>query len=116
MDSNFTLGSNDPYLSSKKVFRMVTILKAISNERRLQILFALMDHERCVSDLEKMLGLSQSALSQHLAKLRSCHLVCTRREAQTIYYKIGQPAVVDLISSLDKMIYRSFDEQKIKTE
>jgi len=65
-----------------------TLLKAMSNERRLMILCQLAQGERSVGELERVVGLSQSALSQHLARLRQDGLVATRRSAQTIYYSL----------------------------
>ncbi len=68
--------------------RASTLLKAMSNQHRLLILCQLLRAERCVGDLEQIVGLSQSALSQHLARLRRDNLVKTRRSAQTIYYSL----------------------------
>ncbi len=79
------------------------LLKALSNEKRLQILCNLLKGELCVNALEKMVGLSQSALSQHLAKLRASKLVTTRRDAQTIYYKVGEHSVLDLMGCLQNI-------------
>ena len=62
----------------------VNLLKALSNEKRLQIICALYQGEKNVGELEKIVGLSQSALSQHLARLRRDGIVNTRRDAQTI--------------------------------
>ncbi len=61
-----------------------------SNSTRLKILF-LLDRlkELCVCDLAEMLGVSVSAVSQHLAKLRAYGLATTRRDAQTIYYRLS---------------------------
>ncbi len=64
------------------------LLKALANEKRLQILCLLADGERSVGEINDLLDLSQSALSQHLAVLREEHLVKTRREAQTIFYSL----------------------------
>jgi len=75
-------------------------LKILANDRRLMILCELLKGERSVGELEVIVGLSQSALSQHLAKLRSNHLVITRRESQTIYYRIADPAVTKIIGAL----------------
>jgi len=58
------------------------------NEKRLQILCLLADGERSVGEINDLLDLSQSALSQHLAVLREENLVKTRREAQTIFYSL----------------------------
>ncbi len=64
------------------------LLKAMSNQHRLMILCQLVHGEKSVGALEKIVGLSQSALSQHLARLRRDGLVKTRREAQTIHYSL----------------------------
>lgn len=66
-----------------------TLLKAMSNENRLMILCNLVHGERTVGELEGGLGLSQSALSQHLAVLRQNNLVATRRDAQSIFYSLA---------------------------
>ncbi|TAK48986.1 MAG: ArsR family transcriptional regulator [Xanthobacteraceae bacterium] len=76
------------------------LLKALANRHRLMILCELHKGERSVSALQKSVRLSQSALSQHLARLRADNLVDTRRDAQTIYYSISQSAVTDVISVL----------------
>ncbi|MDA8229838.1 MAG: metalloregulator ArsR/SmtB family transcription factor [Magnetospirillum sp.] len=68
--------------------RASTLLKAMSNEHRLMILCQLLHGEKSVGELERVIGLSQSALSQHLARLRRDSLVQTRRQAQTIYYSL----------------------------
>ena len=83
--------------------RASTLLKAMSNQHRLMILCQLVPGEKCVSDLEDIIGLSQSALSQHLARLRRDSLVQTRREAQTIFYSLNgeeASAVIETLYSL----------------
>ena len=65
------------------------LLKALANEKRLLVLCLLAERERSVGQLNHLLELSQSALSQHLAVLRSDGIVITRREAQTIYYGLA---------------------------
>jgi ArsR family transcriptional regulator, virulence genes transcriptional regulator len=64
------------------------LMKALGNESRLLILCALADGERSVGELNAMVPLSQSALSQQLARLREQGLVQTRRESQTIFYSL----------------------------
>ena len=69
------------------------LLKALSNEYRLLILCNLTEGEKSVGHLQTLVDLSQSALSQHLARLRQDGLVKTRRKSQTIYYSLaGQEA------------------------
>jgi DNA-binding transcriptional ArsR family regulator len=75
-------------------------LKALGNEKRLQILCRLHDGELSVGELQRAVGLSQSALSQHLARLRKDQLVLTRRESQTIFYSLADTAVTDIIAVL----------------
>ncbi len=77
-----------------------TLLKAMSNEKRLLILCHLIKSELSVGALEKLVGLSQSALSQHLARLRRDGFVQTRREAQTIYYSVKGEQTMTVISAL----------------
>ncbi len=66
------------------------LMKALGNESRLMILCMLADGERSVGDLNEAIPLSQSALSQQLARLRQQELVTTRRESQTIYYSLAE--------------------------
>lgn len=65
------------------------LMKALGNESRLMVLCVLAEGERSVSDLNSIVPLSQSALSQQLARLRQQGLVNTRRESQTIYYSLN---------------------------
>lgn len=76
------------------------LLKAMSNQNRLLILCHLGEKEMSVNELNNFVDLSQSSLSQHLARLRQDNLVKTRRESQTIFYSIANPSVVKLISFL----------------
>lgn len=76
------------------------ILRLLSNETRLMVLCQLGTGEKSVGELNALVGLSQSALSQHLAKLRAEGVVATRREAQTIYYRIADSRVSRLVATL----------------
>ncbi len=78
----------------------VSLLKALSNEKRLVIVCELYKGEKSVGELEQIVGLSQSALSQHLARLRRDKLVKTRRVAQTIYYSLQNEATKELLKCL----------------
>jgi DNA-binding transcriptional ArsR family regulator len=86
--------------------KLTTVLRAMSNAKRMRILNELSDgQERSVSELEGVIAsLSQSALSQHLARLRRANIVRTRRESQTIYYSIDDSDVL-LILRLHGHIY-----------
>lgn len=79
------------------------LFRALGNIKRLEILFFLLGKELKVGELEKLVGISQSALSQHLAILRAENIVKTRREAQTIYYSIRNDKVIKLLRFMDKL-------------
>ncbi|MGZ8410406.1 MAG: ArsR/SmtB family transcription factor [Hyphomicrobium sp.] len=83
--------------------RASTLLKAMGNSHRLMILCRLAEGEKCVGELERMIGLSQSALSQHLARLRRDDVVTTRRVAQTIYYSLSGPEARSIIATLYRL-------------
>lgn len=88
----------------KGVAQAAALLRGLGNENRLWILCLLISHgELCVSALQAHLGLSQSALSQHLARMRAQGLVSCRRESQTVLYRIADPDVVQLISVLKQI-------------
>ncbi len=88
----------NPLLSSSA--RVASLLKTIGNDRRLQIVCHLAHGERSVGELCELVGMGQSALSQHLAKLRSEAIVTTRRDAQTIFYSIASDEVLQVLSAL----------------
>ena len=80
------------------------LLKALSNEHRLLVLCHLAaEGELPVGALVERLGLSQTALSQHLAKLRGEGLVVFRREAQTLHYRVADPRAERLLALLHEM-------------
>lgn len=79
------------------------LLTAFANPKRLMILNFLLMGEVAVGELAERVELSQSALSQHLSKLRAQKLVATRREAQTIYYSSNCEAVAKLMALLNDL-------------
>ena len=78
----------------------VNLLKGLANESRLMIMCVLSEGELSVGQLNQRINLSQSALSQHLAVLREQGLVMTRRESQTIYYRLADTAAMTIIEFL----------------
>jgi DNA-binding transcriptional ArsR family regulator len=92
-------GTSIDVLASRAADAAAT-LKLIANEQRLLLLCRLSQGECPVSELVDMTGLSQSAVSQHLGRLREGGMVRTRREATTIYYRVADQGVHDLIGML----------------
>lgn len=87
------------------------LLRILSNEKRLRILCQLADSEKPAGALAPLVGLRQSALSQHLARLRHEGVVKTRREAQTIYYSLASTEAVKVI----EVLYDLFCPKKKRT-
>jgi DNA-binding transcriptional ArsR family regulator len=81
-------------------------LKALANRHRLMILCELLDGEKTVTALQDRLGLGQSSMSQHLARLRADDLVTTRRESQTIHYSLRRIDVERVITLLHELYCR----------
>lgn len=76
------------------------LLKALAHPARLLVLCRLVEGECSVSELQPLVGLSMSALSQHLSVLRELDLVSTRRESQTIYYSLVEGPAVGVLDAL----------------
>ncbi len=76
------------------------LLKLLASEQRLLLLCRLVDGEASVGVLAEHAKLAQSAASQHLAKMRAEGLVATRREAQTIFYRLADPAAMRVLDTL----------------
>jgi DNA-binding transcriptional ArsR family regulator len=96
--------SFDPEVMEARATEVAGILRALANERRLMILCRLVEWgEVNVNTLAKAVALSQSALSQHLAKMRAEGLVTFRRESQTLWYRIADPRIEELFATLHKL-------------
>ena len=76
------------------------LLASMANPKRLLVLCHLVEGERSVGDLAERVQLGQSALSQHLSKMRALGLVKTRREAQTVFYRLASSEVRALLATL----------------
>ncbi len=92
----------DPTKLVENAQQVAAILKQLSNPNRLMILCCISSGELTVGDLNRQINLSQSALSQHLAKLRESEIVTTRRESQTIYYRIANQKIKYLLEVLQQ--------------
>ncbi len=90
----------DPTALKNRAGEAATLLKQLSNPNRLWILCQLVEGELSVGQIHDRVELSQSALSQHLAKLRADDLVSTRREGNSIYYRLSSPEVRVMLEAL----------------
>jgi len=87
------------------------LMKMLASQQRLVLLCRLVEGECSVGDLATYVGLAQSAASQHLAKLRTDGLVATRRDGQTIYYRLANPAAIRVIDTLCEIYKEPSDRQ-----
>ena len=79
------------------------VLTAMANAKRLMVLCNLLEGEKSVGQMAELVGLSAAALSQHLGKMRSLNLVATRRDGQTIYYRLASPEVREILETLYRL-------------
>lgn len=94
----------DPRALEAKAGQVADLLGALANDRRLLILCKLIETgEATVGALADDVGLSQSALSQHLARMREEGIVTFRRDAQSLWYRIADPRVESLLGTLHRL-------------
>ncbi len=99
-----TPGLADAAQLEDKAAEVAAIMRALGNARRLMILCKLVEGgEASVTSLAKAVGLSQSALSQHLAKMRDEGLIAYRRQSRTIWYRIADPRIEQLLAMLHRL-------------
>jgi ArsR family transcriptional regulator, virulence genes transcriptional regulator len=102
-----TVKSFDTAAFEQKALQAAAMLRALANERRLMILCKLVEWgEANVTQLAEAVGLSQSALSQHLAKMREEGIVAFRRDAQTVWYRICDARTEELLATLHRLFCR----------
>ncbi|MCL6329266.1 transcriptional regulator [Pectobacterium carotovorum subsp. carotovorum] len=95
------LSNSDREFMQDGAAKAAAMLRAIGNENRLLVLCLLIEHgEMSVGTLLEHIPLSQSALSQHLAKMREERLISYRRESQTLYYRIENQDVEKIVATL----------------
>lgn len=93
--------------------RAAQFLKLLANEHRLLVLCHLLTAGECsVNVLVEQVGLSQSALSQHLARLREDEFVTFRRESQTLFYRISDPRAVQVLAVLRELFCPAMSSRK----
>ena len=100
--------------NKKSMHLKSTLLKALANHHRLLIIQLLSKKAYPVGQLEAIVGISQSALSQHLAILRKNKIVKTRRSAQTIFYKVANKDIVLMINRIFELFIQPEPSINIK--
>jgi ArsR family transcriptional regulator len=90
------------------------LLRTLANAHRLQILSVLSGGELSVGDLQALIPLTQSALSQHLARLRAQHIVATRRSAQSVFYRIADDQALAMAKALLLLVSRRAEGGRVE--
>jgi ArsR family transcriptional regulator len=94
----------DPRVLEARAGKVASLLGALANDRRLLILCKLVElGEATVGTLAEEVGLSQSALSQHLARMRGEGILAFRRESQSVWYRIADHKVMALFATLHRL-------------
>ncbi len=93
---------NDPDLMTREedISRASRSLKAMSHPLRLKILCTLGDQEVSVQDIVNAVGTSQSNISQHLAILRDKGILASRKDANKVFYRVGDARTLRLIGMM----------------
>jgi ArsR family transcriptional regulator len=98
LDAPFDFGTDEPIISrDEDIDRAARSLKAMSHPLRLKILCTLGEKEVSVQDIVEEVGTSQSNISQHLAILRDKGILTARKDANRVYYKVGDARTLQLI-------------------
>jgi len=80
----------------KELFRMqANVCKTMANPVRMEIIYALKEGEKTVTELVEITGLAKSNVSQHLSVLKGADMLASRREGVNIYYSIANPKIVE---------------------
>ena len=90
--------------SDKKYSALAEILKAMAHPSRLKMLDALREGERCVGDLQELVGSDLSTVSRHLSVMRSAGLLSSRREGNQIFYELRVPCVMKTFACIEAVL------------
>lgn len=101
MQADITASTMHPL--EAKAEEVAATLAAMASPKRLLVMCTLLSGEKSVGDLAQIVGLSPAALSQHLGKMRALRLVATRRDGQTIYYRLASAEVEAVLDTLNRV-------------
>jgi ArsR family transcriptional regulator, virulence genes transcriptional regulator len=103
--------NNQLFMYDEDIKSVVRYLKSMAHPSRLQVLLHLKNGEASVNELETLVGISQSNMSQHLGQMRRAGLLKARRDGAQVFYSLQDPRILSLISNLiDNQQDESFEE------
>jgi len=86
------------------------LLKAMAHPARLQMIDALAEGDKCVGDLQEVVGSALPTVSRHLARMKACGIVSRRRDGNCVYYSLLVPCILDIFDCVDRAV--SADAQR----
>ena len=105
-----------PFAATPLYVTKATLFRTLGHPARVRILELLRDGEHSVGALQEALGLDSGGTSQHLAALRRIGLVESRKEGTSVFYRVADPRVLDLLDIGRALIARSLQEQQVLLE
>jgi len=105
-----------PFAATPLYVTKATLFRTLGHPARVRILELLRDGEHPVGALQEALGLDSGGTSQHLAALRRIGLVESRKEGTSVFYRVADPRVLDLLDIGRALIARSLQEQQVLLE
>jgi len=103
-------------IGEEELGRILNILSVITDKTRMKILFLLMENENmCICELSSLLGITRSAVSQHLSILKEMSLLSSRKDGKFVYYSIKNKNIRKLLLSFKEFIRKEVKDGGIKT-
>ncbi len=100
-------------VNDKSIFEMqADICKTLTNPKRIEILNALKNEERTVTELVTVLGASKANVSQHLTVMRHKGLLMTRREGVNLFYRVSNPKVIEACALMKEVLFEQHAAKK----
>ncbi len=103
-------------LQSQKIQMEAELLAVLAQPTRLKILYFLRDGEKCACKIHPFIEEDASVISRHLVKMKDAGLLDARREGVSIYYRIIEPRVFDLLAKTDEIIKTAAKEKARRAE
>jgi ArsR family transcriptional regulator len=104
------------FMLSQKIQMEAALLAVLAQPTRLKILYFLHDGEKCACEINPHMQEDASVISRHLVKMKEAGLLDARREGVSIYYRIIEPRVFDLLMKADEIIKTAAQEKARRTE
>lgn len=101
------------YITMNDIYKyQAEVCKTLANAKRLEIIHALKGGEKSVGELVEILGVAKANVSQHLALLKSCGIIKSRREGTSVYYSIANKKIIEACSIMNEVVKSILEDKK----